>query len=153
MEKKMNISVACDHAGSDVREAVKNMLEELGYTVTDHGCYGTDSVNYPDYAHLVCKDVQDKTSALGILICGTGIGMSMAANKHVGIRAAVCTDEFCTEMTRRHNDANVLCMGARVISLEKALELAKLFVETEFDGGRHQLRVDMVNALDEIKKA
>lgn len=153
MEKKISISIACDHAGSDVREAIKKMLEELGYSVIDHGCYGTDSVNYPDYAHLVCKDIQDENAALGILICGTGIGMSMAANKHRGIRAAVCTDEFCTEMTRRHNNANVLCMGARVITLEKALGLAKLFVETEFDGGRHQLRIDMVNALDYTEKA
>lgn len=147
----MKIAIACDHAGCDVKNEVIKALENEGHVVTDHGCYTSESVNYPDYAHKVCKAVQDREATLGILICGTGIGMSMAANKHVGIRAAVCTDEFCTEMTRRHNDANVLCMGARVISAETAVSLAKLFVNTEFEGGRHALRVDMVNELDKTE--
>ena len=146
MEKK--IAIAGDHAGNEVKDAIIKYLEEKGYAVTDFGCDGTASVNYPDYAHLVCEAIAKKEAPLGILVCGTGIGMSMAANKHRGIRAALCENEFSTEMTRRHNDANVICMGARVISVEKALSLVDIFVGTEYEGGRHDARVAMLNALD-----
>lgn len=146
MEKK--IVIACDHAGNEMKDAIIGHLTEKGYTVTDFGCDGTASVNYPDYAHLVCEAIAKKEAPLGILVCGTGIGMSMAANKHRGIRAALCENEFSTEMTRRHNDANVICMGARVISIEKALSLVDIFVGTEYEGGRHDARVAMLNALD-----
>lgn len=146
MEKK--IVIACDHAGNEMKDAIIQHLTEKGYTVTDFGCDGTASVNYPDYAHLVCEAIAKKEAPLGILVCGTGIGMSMAANKHRGIRAALCENEFSTEMTRRHNDANVICMGARVISVEKALSLVDIFVGTEYEGGRHDARVAMLNALD-----
>ena len=149
MEKK--IVIACDHAGNEVKDAIIQHLTEIGYDVTDFGCDGTASVNYPDYAHLVCKAIQDGKAPLGILVCGTGIGMSMAANKHRGIRAALCENEFSAEMTRRHNDANVICMGARVISVEKAIALTDIFVTTPYEGGRHDARVAMLNALDDVK--
>ena len=148
----MKLVIACDHAGCDVKEAIIADLKSKGHEVKDFGCDGTASVNYPDYAHLVCKAVQDKEAELGILVCGTGIGMSMAANKHAGIRAAVCTEEFSAEMTRRHNDANVLCMGARVISAETAVKLSNIFVETPYEGGRHAIRVALVDALDKTEK-
>ena len=149
MEKK--IAIACDHAGNEVKDAIIKYLEEKGYAVTDFGCDGTASVNYPDYAHLVCAAIQNGEAPLGILVCGTGIGMSMAANKHRGIRAALCENEFSAEMTRRHNDANVICMGARVISKEKAIALTDIFVTTPYEGGRHDARVAMLNALDDQK--
>ena len=149
MEKK--IVIACDHAGNEVKDAIIKYLEEKGYAVTDFGCDGTQSVNYPDYAHLVCAAIQNGEAPLGILVCGTGIGMSMAANKHRGIRAALCENEFSAEMTRRHNDANVICMGARVISKEKAIALTDIFVTTPYEGGRHDARVAMLNALDDQK--
>lgn len=149
MEKK--IVIACDHAGNEVKDAIIAHLSGKGYAVTDFGCDGTASVNYPDYAHLVCEAVQKGEAPLGILVCGTGIGMSMAANKHKGIRAALCENEFSAEMTRRHNDANVICMGARVISVEKAIALTDIFVNTPYEGGRHDARVAMLNALDEAK--
>lgn len=150
MEKK--IVIACDHAGNEMKDAIIAHLKELGYAVKDFGCDGTGSVNYPDYAHYVCEAVQKREAPLGILVCGTGIGMSMAANKHKGIRAALCENEFCAEMTRRHNDANVLCMGARVISVEKALSLTDIFLSTPYEGGRHDARVAMLRALDEGKE-
>ena len=140
----MKLVIACDHAGCEVKNEVIAALEGKGHEVKDFGCYTNESVNYPDYAHLVCKAIQDKEAELGILICGTGIGMSMAANKHRGIRAAVCTEEFSAEMTRRHNDANVLCMGARVIGSCLAIDILDSFLENEFEGGRHAIRVDMM---------
>ena len=149
MERK--IVIACDHAGNEAKDAVIKYLREKGYEVTDFGCDGTASVNYPDYAHLVCQAIQENNAVLGILVCGTGIGMSMAANKHRGIRAALCENEFSAEMTRRHNDANVICMGARVISKEKAITLTDIFVTTPYEGGRHDARVAMLNALDDVK--
>ena len=149
MERK--IVIACDHAGNEAKDAVIKYLREKGYEVTDFGCDGTASVNYPDYAHLVCEAIQKKEAPLGILICGTGIGMSMAANKHKGIRAALCENEFSAEMTRRHNDANVICMGARVSSVEKIIALTDVFVNTPYEGGRHDIRVAMLNALDDAK--
>jgi len=146
MEKK--IVIACDHAGNDMKDSIIQHLTEQGYEVTDFGCDGTQSVNYPDYAHLVCAAVQNKQAPLGILVCGTGIGMSMAANKHRGIRAALCENAFSTEMTRRHNDANVMCLGARVTSIATALSLVDIFISTDYEGGRHDVRVAMLNALD-----
>ena len=147
MEKK--IVIACDHAGNEVKDAIIRELSNKGYAVTDFGCDGTASVNYPDYAHLVCKALQDKEATFGILVCGTGIGMSMAANKHRGIRAALCENPFSAEMTRRHNDANVICLGARVLTVETALSLVNIFLSTPYEGGRHDARVAMLNALDD----
>ncbi len=145
---KNRIAIACDHAGPDVKNAIIKHLEEKGYEVTDFGCDGSVSVNYPEYADYVCKALESGSADFGILVCGTGIGMSMAANKHIGIRAALCENEFSTEMTRRHNNANVICLGARVMSAEKAVLLTDIFLSTEYEGGRHEIRVEMLNAFD-----
>lgn len=140
----MKIALGCDHGGLEIKTAIKEYLENNGHTVIDVGTNTTDSVDYPVYAKAVCKEIQEKTAELGILCCGTGIGMSMAANKQDGIRAAVLSDEYSCEMTRRHNDANVLCLGGRVIDCEKAVRLADIFLNTEYEGGRHDRRVNML---------
>ena len=136
------IALACDHGGYELKEATKKYLESKGIEYVDFGCNG-ESVNYPEYAHKLCVSIQD-----GILFCGTGIGISIAANKHKGIRAACCSDTFSARMTRMHNDANVLCMGGRVVGPGLALDMVELFLNTEFEGGRHQTRVDMITALE-----
>lgn len=143
------IIIGCDHGGLNLKNAVIDHLKKKGIAVEDVGTYTPASCNYPDYAHKVCEKVQDGTYPLGILICGTGIGMSMAANKHVGIRAAACENTFSARMTRMHNDANVLCMGERVIGPGLACDLVDLFISTDFEGGRHQIRVDLVNSFDQ----
>lgn len=140
----MKLAIGCDHGGLEIKNAILAYLREQNIDYTDFGTYTTDSVDYPVYAKRVCKALQDGVCELGILCCGTGIGMSMVANKQKGIRAAVLADEFSAEMTRRHNNANVLCLGGRVIDSEKAVKLADIFLHTPFDGGRHQKRVDMI---------
>ena len=148
MSNKMNIVIGCDHAAPDMKAVVKAELEKMGFSVTDVGTNSTESCDYPDIAHALCEKITDGTHRLGILICGTGIGMSIAANKHVGIRAACCSDAFSAELTRRHNDANVLCFGARVVGLGTALQLVDAFLNTDYEGGRHQRRVDLVNQIE-----
>lgn len=144
----MKIVIAADHGGYEIKQAIIKALCEDGHTVTDLGTdNATQSVDYPVFAKALCGVLQNGEAELGILCCGTGIGMSMAANKQRGIRAAVLSDEFSAEMTRRHNNANVLCLGGRVIDGEKAVKLARIFVTTEFEGGRHQRRVDMLESL------
>lgn len=138
------IALGSDHGGFEIKEAIKKHLTEKGIPFRDFGCFDTESVDYPNYAGIVSRSVQQGESRLGILCCGTGIGMSIAANKHKGIRAAVLADEFSAEMTRRHNDANVLCLGGRIIDSEKAVKLADIFINTPFDGGRHTRRVEML---------
>lgn len=145
---KKTIAIACDHAALDLKTELISHLEAQGFKCEDYGTYTKDSCNYPDYAEKVCTAVREKKQDLGILVCGTGIGMSMAANKCKGIRAACCTDTFSARFTRLHNDANVLCMGARVVGAGLACDIADIFVNTEFEGGRHQTRVDMVMALE-----
>ncbi len=142
------IVIGCDQAAYDLKQDVMKHLEERGFKYTDVGTYSTESVNYPDYAHKVCEKIQNGEADLGILICGTGIGMSMAANKHKGIRAACCADTFSAEMTRKHNDANVLCFGARVLGKGVALQIVDSFLDNEFEGGRHKVRVDMFMSLE-----
>lgn len=142
------IAFGCDHGGFAMKDAIISRLTEAGYTVVDCGCDSEASVDYPIYADKVCKAIIDKEADLGILVCGTGLGMSIAANKHSGIRASACENTFSARMTREHNDANILCLGARVIGVGLALDMVDLFVSTEFAGGRHQKRVDMLNALD-----
>ena len=142
------ITVGCDHAAYDMKLEVIRHLEERGYEVLDVGTKSSQSCDFPVFAHAVCKNVQDGVTELGILICGTGIGMSMAANKHHGIRAAVCSDTFSARLTRMHNNANVLCFGARVVGIGLALDLVDNFLDAEFEGGKHQRRIDMVNAID-----
>ena len=139
----MKIALGCDHGGYELKLPILAYLAEEGYRVVDVGCNSTDSVNYPDYADKLCNVITSGKADIGILICGTGIGMSMAANKVKGIRAAVCTDPKSTEFTRRHNDANVLCLGARIIDEETAENLVKIFLTTEFEGGKHLKRISM----------
>jgi len=142
------IALASDHAGFPLKEEIKAYFEKEGIKFIDLGTDSLASVNYPDYAEKLCNSITNGEAALGVLVCGTGIGMSMAANKHKGIRAACCSDTFSARMTRMHNDANVLCMGARVVGAGLAIDMVDLFITTEFEGGRHQARVDMLNALD-----
>ncbi len=137
------IAIGCDHAAYEYKEKLKAYLEKQGYTVLNMGTDSTKSCDYPIYANKVCDKAVSKEADCGILICGTGIGMSMAANKRKGIRAAVCGDLKSCEFTRLHNDANVLCMGARIISYELCEELANKFLSTEFMGGKHKVRIDM----------
>ena len=138
------LAIACDHAGVDYKRDLIAYLTGKGYTCLNLGTDTTDSVDYPVYADAVCRKVMEKQADLGILICGTGIGMSIAANKHRGIRAGLCGDPESAALTRQHNNANVLCMGARIIPFEKAVEITDAFLGAEFLGGRHQRRVDML---------
>lgn len=140
--------IAADHAGVTLKAELVAELRKLGHDVTDLGPDSTASVDYPDYATRVTELVAKASPPLGILVCGTGIGMSIAANKVKGIRAAVCRTEFEARATRQHNDANVLCLGQRVTGGGVALEIAKVFLATTFEGGRHQARVDKVNRLE-----
>ncbi len=145
MEK---IIIGCDHGGFELKNEIIAHLEKKGIEVTDVGTYSTDSCNYPDYARKVCERIQSGEFERGILVCGTGIGISIAANKHNGIRAACCSDTFSARMTRMHNNANVLCMGGRVVGPGLACDMVDLFVETEFEGGRHQARVDLLTDIE-----
>ena len=137
----MNIAVASDHAAIELRHAICEALAAKGIEYEDFGTHSTESCDYPDYAHLVGKKVASGEFTGGILICGTGIGMSIAANKIQGIRAALCNDPFCAEKSREHNDANVLCMGARVVGSGMAMMILDKWLQTPFAGGRHALRV------------
>ena len=145
----MKIAIGCDHGGLKHKNAIAEHLKERGFEVTDFGIYEQVSVDYPDIAVKVTGAVTNKECELGILVCGTGIGMSIAANKVKGIRAAACSDHFSAKYTRLHNNANVLCLGGRVIGVGTAIELADIFVDTEFEGGRHQRRIDKITELEE----
>ncbi len=144
---KQTIALGADHAGYEYKDKLIAYLTENGYECIDCGTNGPESVDYPIHASRVCELVRGGKAAFGVLVCGTGIGMSIAANKHRGIRAALCNEPESTAMTRHHNNSNVLCLGARMISYEKALELTKVFISTEFDGGRHERRVEMLDKL------
>ena len=146
--KIQKIVMGSDHAGYNLKLKVKAHLEARGIEVLDVGTDSPESCNYTVFAHAVCEAVTGGVAPLGILVCGTGIGMSMAANKHPGIRAACCENTFSARMTRMHNDANVLCIGERVIGFGLACDMADLFIDTAFEGGRHQARVEDINALD-----
>ncbi len=140
----MRIAVASDHAGFDLKNEIVSFLCMEGHDVQDLGTYSTDSVDYPDYARLVVQELLTGRCDYGILICGTGIGMSMAANRHPGIRAALCTDPFMARISREHNDANVLCLGARVIGVGLALDIVNAWINASFAGGRHARRVEKI---------
>lgn len=145
------IYIGADSAGYELKEKVKVYLQNSGYSIVDCGCDSTASCHYPEFASKVCQGVlSDLDGSFGILVCGTGIGMSMCANKYNGIRAAVCGDTFSARMTRLHNDANVLCMGARVIGEMLAYDIVDQFLTHDFEGGRHAIRVDM---MADIEKA
>jgi ribose 5-phosphate isomerase B len=135
--------VGSDHAGLELKRELAGIAAQLGYEVVDIGATTTDSTDYPDYAHEVANAVA-RGEGVGLLVCGTGIGMSMAANRHRGVRAAVCGDVFSALMARKHNDANVLCVGARVVGAGLATEILKAFLGASFEGGRHARRVDKI---------
>ena len=142
------IVIASDHAGVDAKTQLIKVIAETGQAVRDLGPEDTTSVDYPDFAHAVASAVAGGEADRGILICGTGIGMSMAANRHDGVRAALCHDAFTAEMARRHNDANVLCVGARSTGPGVIEQIVRLFLETPFEGDRHQRRVEKIERED-----
>lgn len=146
----MKIAIGCDHGGFEHKNSIAEHLKGLGFEVKDFGIYENVSVDYPDIALKVANSIVSGETELGILVCGTGIGMSLAANKVKGIRAAVCSDHFSAKYTRLHNNANILCLGGRVIGIGTALELAELFVTTEFEGGRHQKRIDKITEIENL---
>lgn len=144
MKKKMIIG--SDHAGFSLKEKLKDFLVKRGFEVIDVGCYKEVSCDYPEFAKVLCEKVLEHHS-LGILICGSGIGMSISANRIKGIRAALCFNEYMARMSRRHNNANVLCLGARVIGEDVAKAILEAFLSEEFEGGRHQRRIDLIESL------
>lgn len=142
----MSIAVGSDHGGFELKEQVIAFLKEKGYAFEDFGCFDAESVDYPVIAKKVASQVAQGSFEKGIIICGSGLGVCIAANKVKGIRAANCNDLYCAEMSRRHNDANVLTMGGRVVSKDLALEIVEVWLNTDFEGGRHQKRVDMLDS-------
>lgn len=138
------IAIASDHAGFEYKEKVKTFLHQSGFDTEDFGTYSIVSVDYPDYAHLVAEMISEGRYKRGILICGTGIGMSITANKHKGIRAAVCESVEAAKLARMHNDANILCIGARITPWKRIEEIIKNFLNTKFEGGRHKLRIEKI---------
>ena len=148
----MKIAIGCDHGGFEHKNAIAEHLKERGFEVDDFGIYENKPIDYPEIAGKVENSVKSGENDLGILVCGTGIGMSIAANKVNGIRAAACSDHFSAKYTRLHNNANILCLGGRVIGVGTALELADLFVDTEYEGGRHQKRLDMITEIEKSQK-
>lgn len=139
----MKVALGCDHGGISLKPEILQVLKEMGHEIIDRGTFSEESVNYPDFAQTVVADVENSRADRGILICGTGIGMSMAANRSGKIRAALCHELFTARMSREHNDANVLCLGARVIGPGLAVEMVRTWMTTEFAGGRHQTRLAM----------
>lgn len=144
----MKIAVGCDHGGLEHKNAIAEHLKSEGFEVEDFGIYENKSVDYPEIALKVANSIKNGENDLGILVCGTGIGMSLAANKVNGIRAAACSEHFSAKYTRLHNNSNILCLGGRVIGIGTALELCDIFVNTEFEGGRHQRRIDMITEIE-----
>lgn len=142
------LAIGSDHGGYELKEEIKKYLEEHQIEYRDFGTYSTASVDYPDIAYPVAQAVAGGECEKGILCCGTGIGISMAANKVKGIRAACCSDCFSAKLTRQHNDANILCMGGRVVGVGKALMMVDLFLNTPYEGGRHQNRIDKLMELE-----
>ena len=146
------IILGADHGGYELKNIVKAHLLSLGYEVTDVGTDSAQSCDYPVFASRLCKKIQSGDAELGILVCGTGIGMSMAANKHRGIRAACCSDTFSARLTRLHNDANVLCIGARVVGAGLAIDLVEAFINAEFEGDRHIKRLSLIEDIENGKE-
>lgn len=145
----MKIAIGCDHGGIALKDACVKAVEDLGGEVVDYGTYDTQSVDYPDYALKVALAVKNGDADKGILLCGTGIGISIAANKVKGIRCAHVTDKFCAQMCSEHNNANVIALGGRITAPEDAYEFVKIYLTTPFAGGRHQNRIDKITAIEE----
>lgn len=144
----MAVVIGCDHGGFELKEELSAHLKGKGFEVVDVGCYDTNSVDYPDIAEKACAEVTGGRCEWGVLICSTGIGISMAANKVKGIRCALVSDEYSAEMTKRHNNANMLSFGGRVIGPELAKNIVDAYIKAEFEGGRHQKRIDKISALE-----
>jgi ribose 5-phosphate isomerase B len=143
-ETQMKMIIGSDHGGFELKRALVKNLEAWGVELEDLGCHDTNSVDYPDFAHQVASAVIEGRATFGLLICGTGQGMAMSANRHPGVRAALCTDTFTAQMARAHNDANLLCLGGRVVGPGLAESILRAFIDTPFEGGRHQRRVDAI---------
>lgn len=152
MSDKRVIAVACDHGGFHLKEALTGYLAEQGLEYQDFGCYSTESVDYPLYAAKAARAVASGKCQLGLLICTTGIGISIAANKIDGVRCALCHEPWSAEMTRRHNNANMLAIGAGVTGEKLAVQILEAFLRTDFEGGRHQRRVDLITQLERENK-
>ena len=148
MQNEKKVYLGSDHGGFELKNALAARLREAGFVTEDLGCYSAESCDYPDFAAAVGRAVAAREGALGLLVCGTGIGMSIAANKIPGVRAALCGDVFSAKMTRRHNDANVLCLGARVVGPGLAAEIADAFFSSSFEGARHARRVEKIAELE-----
>ncbi len=144
MDKNLVIPIGADHAGFELKGQLVDYLTSKGYQLKDYGCYSTDSIDYPDFAHPVAEDIIANPGKLGILICGSGNGINMTANKHQGIRSALCWKKEIAELARQHNDANIIALPARFISFAEACEMVDAFLTTDFEGGRHQRRVDKI---------
>jgi len=144
----MKIAIGCDHRGYDLKKQIMDFLPGIGHTSQDFGCYSTDSVDYPDIAKKVAGVVTSGEFERGILICGTGLGMSIAANKVKGIRAALCCDELASSRSRKHNDANILCLRGEGINTSSSLEIVKIFLSTAFENGRHTRRLNKITKLE-----
>ncbi len=138
------IPIGCDHAGFQTKQAIIQHLTSKGYEVKDYGCFSEESIDYPDYAHPVAEHIEKNPGTLGILLCGSGNGISMTANKHQEIRSALCWKKEITELARQHNDANIITLPARFISIEEAIEMVDTFLNTPFEGGRHAKRVSKI---------
>jgi ribose 5-phosphate isomerase B len=145
MHKSINIQIGSDHAGVELKASIKSYLEAQGYSVEDFGTHNTDSMDYPDVAHPVANAVLNDANSLGVLICGSGNGVCLTANKHQGIRAALCWLPELGALARQHNNANILCLPARFISEQTAKEIVDAYLNAEFEGGRHQNRVGKVD--------
>ena len=141
----MLIPIGSDHAGFETKQILIAHLIQLGYEVKDYGCYSDQSIDYPDYAHPVAEHIEANPGSLGILLCGSGNGISMTANKHQGIRCALCWTAEIAELARQHNDANIISLPARFISVEEAMQMVEIFLNTAFEGGRHATRVAKIS--------
>lgn len=144
----MKIAIGSDHGGFKLKEVIKEYLIKKGYEVSDLGCYSEESVDYPDYAERVAKAVANGEYDLGVLMCGTGIGISIAANKVKGIRAALCHDGLTARLATQHNNANIICMGGRTTGIETAKDIIDNFLESEFEGGRHLRRINKIKDIE-----
>ncbi len=144
----MNVSIGNDHAGTKYKFQIIEHLSKKGFKVTNHGTDSEESVDYPDFIHPVSKDIKNNTSEIGIIICGSGNGASMSANKHQGVRSALCWNKEICKLSREHNNASILSVPARYVTVEEAIEMVDVFINTPFEGGRHQRRVEKINNKD-----
>lgn len=148
----MKIAIGSDHAGFDCKKEIIAYLEKQGFEVKDFGTFSTESCDYPDFGYAVAKSVASDEYDRGVLICGTGVGIGIAANKVNGIRCALCGDAYTAELCRKHNDANMISMGARVTDVEKMKQIVSVFLSTQFEGGRHQRRIDKLAQIERLQK-